>query len=166
MPIYWATLSFVKIDLVKTILTIFCVIHSICKKKSIRETPIYWATLSFVKIDLVKTILYLRRKWISIRRFHTYCPVTIKFGIIVLRLMLLLILEFLWNRLALSCVRTLCKTNLRKGPQFWSLQTSSINTKFSALLICKSDVWFTVHRNSVWIRKPTRCHFLYSLFLF
>ena len=28
------------------------------------------------------------------------------------------------------------------------------------------DVWLTVHRNSVWIRKPTRCHFLYSLFLF
>ena len=32
---------------------------------------------------------------------------------------------------------------------------------------CKSDVWLTVHRNSVWIKKkPTRCHFLYSLFLF
>ena len=30
----------------------------------------------------------------------------------------------------------------------------------------KSDVWLTVHRNSVWIRKPTRCHILYSLFLF
>ena len=34
-----------------------------------------------------------------------------------------------------------------------------INRKFS-------DVWLTVHRNSVWIKKPTRCHFLYSLFLF
>jgi len=30
----------------------------------------------------------------------------------------------------------------------------------------KYDVWLTVYRNSVWIKKPTRCHFLYSLFLF
>ena len=30
----------------------------------------------------------------------------------------------------------------------------------------KSDVWLTLHRNSVLIWKPTRCHFLYSLFLF
>jgi len=29
----------------------------------------------------------------------------------------------------------------------------------------KSDVWLTVHRNSVWIKKPTICHFLYSLVL-
>ena len=29
-----------------------------------------------------------------------------------------------------------------------------------------TDVWLTVHRNSVWIKKPTRCHFLYSLFPF
>ena len=28
-----------------------------------------------------------------------------------------------------------------------------------------SYVWLTVHDNSVWIRKPTRCRFLYSLFL-
>ena len=34
------------------------------------------------------------------------------------------------------------------------------------LFIYNSDVWLTVHRNSMWIRKPTRCHFLYSLFLF
>ena len=32
--------------------------------------------------------------------------------------------------------------------------------------LSSSDVWLTVHRNSVCIRKPTGCHFLYSLFLF
>jgi len=26
----------------------------------------------------------------------------------------------------------------------------------------KSDVWLTVHRNSVWNKKPTRCHFVLS----
>ena len=30
----------------------------------------------------------------------------------------------------------------------------------------ESDVWLTVHRNSVWKGKPTKCHFWYSLFLF
>jgi len=33
------------------------------------------------------------------------------------------------------------------------------------LKLHKFDVWLTVHRRSMWKKKPTRCHLLLYLFL-
>jgi len=30
---------------------------------------------------------------------------------------------------------------------------------------CEFDVWLTVHRSSMWNKKPTRCHLVLYLFL-
>jgi len=32
--------------------------------------------------------------------------------------------------------------------------------KLNSELLLSSDVWLTVHRNSVWDKKPARCHFV------
>ena len=58
------------------------------------------------------------------------------------------------SRLEAQCVNQM--SHLRaKGECFWKLLHCVSKTKYSRtkMKYCKSDVWLTVHRNSVWIRK-------------
>jgi hypothetical protein len=55
-----------------------------------------------------------------------------------------------------SAVMDVCLASDRKYP----------SQAFQFQKVGKSDVWLTVRRNSVWIKKPARCHCLYSFFLF
>jgi len=50
----------------------------------------------------------------------------------------------------------------------WRLLIYLITVYFNVLLINKNfifDVWLTVHRSSIWNKKPTRCHLVLYLFL-
>jgi len=48
-----------------------------------------------------------------------------------------------------------------------------VNTAYIPILFCKIninivykfDMWLTVHRSSMWNKKPTRCHLVLCLFL-
>ena len=40
-----------------------------------------------------------------------------------------------------------------------------MNHKFCKLECKVFDVWLTVHRSSMWNKKPTRCHLVLYLFL-
>ena len=57
---------------------------------------------------------------------------------------------------------------LRPSENMFVIQTClmKINCNQEVKILCSSDVWLTVHRNSVWIRKTNQMSFVYSLFLF
>jgi hypothetical protein len=50
---------------------------------------------SFVKIGAVKAKLLWEGKWIFLRTFQTYCPISVKFGMSDMQIMLFSIYEFL-----------------------------------------------------------------------
>jgi len=67
----------------------------------------------------------------------------------------------------LETMRVTTKLTHFTKKNYINLQLSAIIFSFRAQKMLKCELTIqTVHRNSVWIRKPTRCHFLYSLFLF
>ena len=67
-------------------------------------------------------------------------------------------------------VAILCDINTRKieAPYYTDmhrLTTGISSEKCVGRFIVKFDVWLTVHRSSMWNKKPTRCHLVLYLFL-